>query len=118
MVKHREMSNGRWFGHRKAAASNVLQSGMMNQSFYESEVAFGLTTLLRIKGLAHAVGSVTVETVLRTGTRAYRVTPAARIRGALSEILARLLKRPFHLDQFGWVISGTEVSTVLTAGGF
>jgi hypothetical protein len=91
---------------------------MMNQSFYESEVAFGLTTLLRIKGLAHAVGSVTVEPVLRAGARAYHVTATTRIRGALSEILTRLLKRPFQLDQLGWVISGTEVSTVLTAGGF
>lgn len=97
--------------------SNVLQWRMTNQSFYESEVAFGLTTLLRIKGLAHAVGSVTVEPVLRTGARAYHVTATARSRGTLSEILARLLNRPFHLDEPGWVISGTEVSTVLTAGG-
>jgi hypothetical protein len=91
---------------------------MTNQSFQETEVAFGLTTLLRIKGLAHAMGSVAVEPVLRTGARAYHVTATARIRGALSEILTHLLKRPFHLDQLGWVISGTEVSTVLTAGGF
>jgi hypothetical protein len=91
---------------------------MMNRSFYESEVAFGLTTPLRIKGLAHAVGSVTVVPVFRTGARAYHVTATARTRRTLSEILTRLLNRPFHLDQLGWVISGTEVSAVLTAGGF
>jgi hypothetical protein len=91
---------------------------MTNRSFHESEVAFGLTTLLRIKGLAHAVGSVAVEPVLGAGARAYHVTATARSRGALGEILTRLLDRPFRLDQLGWVISRTEVSTVLTAGGF
>jgi len=96
----------------------LLQWRMMNQLFYESEVAFGLTTLLRIRGLAHTVGSVTVVLVLRTGARAYHVTATARTRGTLSEILTHLPKRPFHLDQPAWVISGTEVSAVLTAGDF
>jgi hypothetical protein len=96
----------------------VLKSGTMKHPFYETEVAFGLTTLLRIKGLAHAVGSVAVEPVFRTGARAYRITATARLRGALGEILTRLLKRPFHLDELSWVISGKEVATVLTAGGF
>ena len=102
----------------KARGGNVLQWRMRNKFYYESEVAFGLTTLLRIKGIAHAVGSVTVEPVLRTSARAYHVTATARIRGALSETLARLLNRPFRLDQLGWVISGNDVATVLAAGGF
>jgi len=88
--------------------TTVLQSEAVNQAFYETEVAFGLTTLLRIHGFAHAVGSVAVEPVLRTGARAYRVTSTARLRNALSEILTRRLKRPFQLEQPAWVITAMK----------
>jgi len=95
---------------------SVLQYHM--SPFYESEVSFGLTTLLRIKGIVHAVGSVTVERVSIATVSTYQVTATARVRNELSHILRRLLDRPFHLEQLRWAISGSEVRTVLAAGGF
>jgi hypothetical protein len=84
--------------------------------FYESEVSFGLTTLLRVKGIAHAVGSVSVERVSNATVSTYHVTPTARVKSELSHILRRLLDRPFHLDRLRWAITGTEVRAVLNAG--
>ena len=96
----------------------VLFKSSNDKSFHDVEVSFGLTTLLRIKGVVHALGSVTAASMLDAGGWIYHILPTARVRVSLGEVLSRLLARPFTLDQPDWVLTGTEVRTVLTAGGF
>jgi hypothetical protein len=105
-------------------AGAVWYSGCMGlkssneKSFHDMEVSFGLTTLLRVKGVVDAVGSVAVISVLDARRWTYHILPTARVKISLGESLSRLLARPFASDQRAWVLNGTEVRTVLTAGGF
>jgi hypothetical protein len=89
-----------------------------DKSFHDMEVSFGLTTLLRVKGVVDAVGSVAVVSILDATRWTYHILPTARVKVSLGESLSRLLARPFTSDQRAWVLNGTEVRTVLTAGGF